>query len=54
MTSSSAYCPPPSRSVLAAYREIIPALIRQIRDPAYAIARKLPDGVPSVTVLAAA
>ena len=48
------YCPPPSRSVLMAYREIIPALIRQIRDPAYAIARQLPDGVPSVTVPAAA
>ena len=34
-----------SASVFAAFREIIPAIIRQIRDPAYVIERKLPDGV---------
>jgi fatty acid desaturase len=39
------YCPPASASVFAAFREIIPAIIRQIRDPAYVIERKLPDGV---------
>jgi fatty acid desaturase len=39
------YCPPASPSVFAAYREIIPALIRQAKDPSYVIERKLPDGV---------
>ena len=39
------YCPPASRSVFAAYCEIIPAIIRQIKDPAYVIERKLPEGV---------
>jgi len=39
------YCPPASASVFAAFREIIPAIIRQIRNPAYVIERKLPDGV---------
>jgi fatty acid desaturase len=51
------YCPPASRSVFAAYREIIPALIRQIKDPSYVIARKLPDGtkpyVPGAAAVAA-
>ena len=39
------YCPPPSTSVLAAYREIIPALLRQMRDPGWHIERRLPEGV---------
>jgi fatty acid desaturase len=38
------YCPPANTSVFDAYREIIPAIIRQIKDPAYVIARKLPNG----------
>jgi len=38
------YCPPASRSVFAAYAEIIPAILRQVRDPAYRIEPKLPAG----------
>jgi fatty acid desaturase len=36
-------CPPPYPSLWAAYREIIPALIRQSRDPRHFIARILPE-----------
>ncbi len=32
-------CPPPYPSLFAAYREIIPALLRQRRDPDYHVAR---------------
>ncbi len=40
--------PPPYPSLLAAYREIIPALLRQIKDPAYCVQRPLPpSGQPS-------
>jgi len=35
-------CPPPYPSILAAYREIVPAVLRQIRDPAYHVKRELP------------
>jgi hypothetical protein len=34
--------PPPYRSSLAAYAEIIPALVRQTRDPSYHIVRPVP------------
>jgi fatty acid desaturase len=34
--------PEPYRGVIAAYREIIPALLRQRRDPGYYVRRKLP------------
>jgi fatty acid desaturase len=34
--------PPPYPNVLAAYREIIPALARQVKDPAWHIVRPLP------------
>ncbi|QGZ66906.1 fatty acid desaturase family protein [Paraburkholderia acidisoli] len=34
--------PPPYASTLAAYAEIIPALVRQTRDPAYCVARPVP------------
>jgi len=37
-------CPPPYPSILAAYREIIPALLKQRRDPNYHIVRELPAG----------
>ena len=39
------FCPPPYTSVLAAYREIIPALLRQMREPGWHVVRKLPEGV---------
>jgi fatty acid desaturase len=35
--------PPPYSSTLAAYAEIIPALVRQTRDPSYAVARPVPE-----------
>jgi fatty acid desaturase len=34
--------PPPCPSLLAAYREILPALRRQLHDPSYHIRRELP------------
>jgi fatty acid desaturase len=41
--------PTPYRSTLAAYREIIPALWRQRRDPSYFVRRNLPSAVNSGT-----
>lgn len=35
-------CPPPYPSILAAWREIMPALLRQVNDPAYYVKRRLP------------
>ena len=37
-------CPPPYKGVLAAYREMIPAMLRQQQDPSYFVERKLPPG----------
>ncbi|MBM3520757.1 MAG: fatty acid desaturase, partial [Alphaproteobacteria bacterium] len=36
------YCPPPYASILAAYREIVPALLRQVREPGFIVRRLLP------------
>ena len=35
-------CPPPYKSIVEAWREIVPAILRQIHDPAYYIKRVLP------------
>jgi Na(+)-translocating NADH:ubiquinone oxidoreductase F subunit len=35
-------CPPPYPSILASYREIVPAVLKQISDPAYHVKRELP------------
>jgi len=35
-------CPKPYSSTIAAYREIIPALARQLKDPTYYVRRELP------------
>lgn len=35
-------CPPPYPSILSAWREILPALLRQVKDPGYYVKRKLP------------
>ena len=35
-------CPPPYNGLVAAYREVIPALLRQAKDPDYYIRRQLP------------
>lgn len=42
------YTVPASTSVFAAYREIIPAWIKQIKDPSYVIPRNLPEGTQAV------
>jgi Na+-transporting NADH:ubiquinone oxidoreductase subunit F len=39
-------CPPPYRSIAAAWREIIPASLRQVKDPAWHVKRPLPDPGP--------
>jgi MocE subfamily Rieske [2Fe-2S] domain protein len=36
-------CPPPYPSILSAWREILPTLIRQLNDPGYHVKRKLPE-----------
>ncbi|MGI0135362.1 MAG: NADH:ubiquinone reductase (Na(+)-transporting) subunit F, partial [Candidatus Micrarchaeaceae archaeon] len=36
-------CPPPCPSLFAAWREIIPTIARQIKDPAYHLKRRLPE-----------
>ncbi len=41
-------CPAPYPSLTAAYREIIPALLRQIREPGWYVRRKLPPGARPV------
>jgi fatty acid desaturase len=41
-------CPPAYRSTVEAYREIIPTLLRQRKDPGYFVKRELPGGTKSV------
>lgn len=36
-------CPAPYPSLLSAWREIIPALLKQVKDPAYHVKRRLPE-----------
>ncbi len=36
-------CPTPYRSLFAAWREIIPAVLRQVKDPTYHVKRRLPE-----------
>ncbi len=35
-------CPPPYPSIAAAWREILPAVLRQVKEPGYHVKRKLP------------
>jgi len=35
-------CPPPYPSILSAWKEILPTLLRQVKDPGYCVKRKLP------------
>jgi Na+-transporting NADH:ubiquinone oxidoreductase subunit F len=35
-------CPPPYTSIAHAWREILPAILRQVKEPAYNVKRKLP------------
>ncbi|HEV2136218.1 MAG TPA: NADH:ubiquinone reductase (Na(+)-transporting) subunit F [Terracidiphilus sp.] len=36
-------CPTPYTSLIAAWREIVPTILRQVKDPAYHIKRRLPE-----------
>jgi fatty acid desaturase len=45
-------CAAPYPGTLAAYREIIPAMLRQIKEPAYAVLRELPPGAGPDVALA--
>ncbi len=36
-------CPTPYPGLLSAWREIVPAVLRQVRDPAWHVKRRLPD-----------
>ena len=40
--------PPPYHGLVEAYREVIPTLIRQSKDPTYYVQRPLPPAVPQV------
>jgi MocE subfamily Rieske [2Fe-2S] domain protein len=35
-------CPPPYPSILSAWKEILPTLLRQVKDPGYYVKRRLP------------
>lgn len=39
-------CPTPYKSITEAFREIIPAILKQVKDPSYYVERKLPDPKP--------
>ena len=39
--------PKPYRNLIEAYREIIPAILRQVKDPAYFVRRELPPSAKS-------
>ena len=41
-------CPEPYPSCWAAYREIIPAILRQLKEPAWHVVRELPPNVTPV------
>lgn len=42
-------CPEPYTSLLHAWREIIPTVLRQVKDPAYHVKRKLPAPKPRLS-----
>jgi MocE subfamily Rieske [2Fe-2S] domain protein len=44
-------CPPPYPSILAAWRELLPAVLRQIKDPGYHVKRQLPPPATGVEKL---
>ena len=41
-------CPAPYKNTWEAYREIIPTLLRQVKDPTYHVVRQLPSGATAV------
>ena len=44
-------CPPPYNGLIAAYREVIPALIRQSKAPNYFVQRPLPPAIPQTAAV---
>ena len=42
MRRSRPICPKPYSGIIDAYREIIPTLLRQLKDPTYFVRRELP------------
>jgi fatty acid desaturase len=46
-------CPPPYQSTVEAYREILPAILRQASDPHYFVVRPVPSPQPNPSVHAA-
>jgi Na(+)-translocating NADH:ubiquinone oxidoreductase F subunit len=36
-------CPPPYNGIIEAFKEIIPAVLKQVKDPTYYVERQLPD-----------
>ncbi|MEM7382287.1 MAG: NADH:ubiquinone reductase (Na(+)-transporting) subunit F, partial [Bacteroidota bacterium] len=44
-------CPEPSRGLYGAYKEIIPAVLRQMKDPCYFVEKKLPRKRPAIPVV---
>lgn len=44
-------CPTPYKSIYDAFREIVPAILRQRKDPTYYVERKLPDRKPESSQL---
>lgn len=39
-------CPTPYAGLIEAWREIVPAVLKQVKDPAYHVKRKLPESAP--------
>lgn len=46
-----AYSPTPYRGLFHAYSEIIPTLLKQVKDPTYHVVRTLPEGAPAYDVV---
>lgn len=44
-------CPTPYAGLLAAWREIVPAVLKQVKDPAFYVRRKLPERMKASTSL---
>ncbi len=42
-------CPVPYKGIIDAYKEIIPALLRQRKDPTYFVERKLPENAKTIS-----
>jgi fatty acid desaturase len=47
-------CPPAYPSLWAAYKEIVPALLKQRKDPSWCVVRQLPEGVKPETPMVGA